>query len=601
MLKIAKITLPLAIDKDFDYQVPAGQKLKPGMRVLVNFNRKEKIGIVSSLADKTKIASLKPINEVIDSSPLLTNTHFEFAKNLASYYPYPSSKFLFMMLPPKLRKKSKQKIDLPLKNNRATPKKEELEFIKSDLFLDRYLIWKKEIKKALVQGSVIVCLPQLTFLKKIGKLLQKDFSQKIFEFFSQQPDKDLLNNWVNSRQKSLILGTRSALFYYPEDTRLIIIEEETSPYYFQEVQPFYHLRKAALILTKQLKNKLILSGSYPSLYTYNMINEGKIKLTEAGKTGKDLKKIEIINRDNFAKYKYINPVLLELIRKTVSEKKKGVIIWNKKHFWQIISCTNCGDALSCRHCSSLLQQEEKNKNELVCPQCQKKFPYPDICPKCKKGYFKGKKMGIEKLKEILAKFFPELILENIESYNDKSLLVLSTSKILNHLYQKQSFDRGFVLDADSYLDRFDFDATFKTFIYLKNLSLLFKEKLFIFSSRPKYYLFECLNKDWPEFYDRELHLRKQMSLPPFVKIIKIILRHNDQRKTLKNGEKLYNILKEKKYDIFGPFKEFPHKLRGNYRYSLIVKLENKNVSDKPVYSELNKIKRKGIQSAVILN
>lgn len=210
-------------------------------------------------------------------------------------------------------------------------------------------------------------------------------------------------------------------------------------------------------------------------------------------------------------------------------------------------------------------------------------------------------MGIEKLNEILAKFFPELKLENIESYDDKSLLVLSTSKILNHLYQKQSFERGFVLDADSYLDRFDFDATFKTFIYLKNLSLLFKEKLFIFSNRPKYYLFECLNKDWPEFYDRELQLRKQMSLPPFVKIIKIILRHNDQRKTLKNGEKLYNILKGKKYDIFGPFKEFPHKLREKYRYSLIVKLENKNVSDKPVYSELNKIKRKGIQSAVILN
>ncbi|MCF7870780.1 MAG: hypothetical protein K9L95_01390 [Candidatus Omnitrophica bacterium] len=601
MLKIAKITLPLAIDKDFDYQVPASQTLKPGMRVLVNFNRKEKIGIVKSLSNKTKIASLKPVNKVIDSCPLLTDTHFEFAKNLANYYPYPSSKFLFMMLPPQLRKKSKQKINLPLKNNEAAPEKEKLEFIKLDLFLNRYSIWKKEVKKALTKGSVVICLPQLTFLKKIGKLLKEDFSQKIFEFFSKQPEKDLLDNWINSRQKSLILGTRSCLFYFPKDTRLIIIEEETSPYYFQEVQPFYHLRKAALILTKQLKNKLILSGSYPSLYTYNMINKGKIKLTEPDKTGKDLKKIEVINRDNFAKYKYINPVFLELIRKTISEKKKGVIIWNKKHFWRIISCSNCGNTLNCRRCSSFLQQEEKNKNELICPQCQKKIPYPEICPECKKGYLKGKTMGIEKLKEILTKFFPEVKLENIENYSNKSLLVLSTSKILNYLYQKQSFDRGFVLDTDSYLDQFDFDATFKTFIYLKNLSLLLKEKLFIFSSRPNYYLFEYINKEWTKFYDNELQLRKQMSLPPFVKIIRIILRHNDQRKTLKNGEKLYNILKKKKYDIFGPFKESPHKLRGKYRYSLIVKLENKNTSDKPVYSELNKIKRKGIQSAVILN
>ncbi|MCF7870178.1 MAG: hypothetical protein K9M01_03575, partial [Candidatus Omnitrophica bacterium] len=495
----------------------------------------------------------------------------------------------------------REKININLEDNKKSYEKESIEFVKSDFLYKRYSVWKKEVKKALKKGSVIICLPQLAFLKKVSKLLKEDFGQEIFEFFSKQPEKNFLNNWVKSRQKSLILGTRSALFYFPQDTKLIIIEEETSPYYFQEVQPFYHLRKASLILAKQLKNKLIFSGNYPSLYTYNMIKEGKIKLININKTKKSSKKIDVINRNNFTQYKHINPILIELIRKTLSEKKKGVIVWNKKNFWRTVRCSNCNHILRCKHCSSFLQQKEKNKNKLLCPYCQKDFTCPEICPKCKKGYLKGKGMGIGKLKEILAKFFPEIKLGNIENYNDKDQLILSTSKILNILYQEQAFDAGFILDADSYLNQFDYGLTFKTFIYLKSLSLLFKEKLFVFSSRPNYYLFEYLNKKWDEFYNKELKLRNQMELPPFVKIIKIIIRHNDQKKTLKNGKKLYNILKKKNYDTFGPFEESPHKLRGKYRYSLITKLKNKTDSDQPIYFELNKIKRKGIQSAVILS
>ncbi|MFO8052862.1 MAG: hypothetical protein R6U54_02735 [Candidatus Omnitrophota bacterium] len=601
MQKIAKITLPLAIDKEFDYKVPPKANLGTGMRVLVSFNRQKKIGIVNSLSNQTKINKLKSIDKILDSNPVLRNNHFDFARELANYYPYPSSKFLFMMLPPQLRKKSKEKINIRLKNDKKNYGKEKVEFIKSNLFYKRYSVWKKEVKKALTKGSVVICLPQLAFLKKVSKLLKEDFCQEIFEFFSKQPDKDLLGNWVKSRQKSLILGTRSALFYFPQDTKLIIVEEETSPYYFQEVQPFYHLRKASLILTKQLKNKLIFSGTYPSLYTYNKIKQGKIKLVKTEKTKNNLKKIEVINRNNFTKYKHINPVLIELIRKTISEKKKGVIIWNKKNFWRTVRCGNCNHILQCRHCSSFLQQKEKNKDELLCPYCQKEFTYPKICPECRKGYLKGKGMGIGKLEELLTKFFPEAKLGNIENYNDKTQLILSTSKILNLLYQKQIFDKGFILDADSYLSQFDYDLTFKTFIYLKNLSLLFKEKLFVFSSRPNYYLFEYLNKDWIEFYEKELQLRNQMELPPFVKIIKIIIRHNDRKKTLKNGKKLYNILKGKSYDIFGPFEESPHKLRGKYRYSLIIKLKNKTNPDQSFYLEIDKIKKRGVQLAVIIS
>lgn len=601
MSKIAKIILPLAINKKFDYKVPENEKIKSGMRVLVDFNKKKKVGIVASLSTKSKIDALKPIEEVIDSNPILGSNHFALAEKLASHYPYPASDFLFMMLPPELRKRKKHKLNIGLEKNKKNLNQEKIEFVKSDFFRNRYSLWKEKVKTALKKGSVVICLPQLTFVKKISTLLKKDFSQKNFEFFSQQKNKDLLDNWINSRKKSLILGTRSALFYFPQDTKLIIIEEETSPYYFQEVKPFYHLREVAFLLNQQLQSKIILSGSYPSLETYNKINRGEVKLVEPDISKKEINsKIRVISRNTFTKNNYINPILIELIRKTISEDKKGVLVCNKKNFWRIMACTNCDNILRCEYCSAFLHQEEKNKEKLLCPYCKKEFSYSKICPKCKKGYFKGKGMGVKKLEEIIQKFFPEIKLENFENHTSNSRLIVSTSKILNLLYDQQLFDKGFVLDADSYLSSFDFSVTFKTFIYLKNLALLFKDNLFVFSSRPDYYLFKYLSNDWHEFYEKELLLRKQLQLPPFLKIIKIILRHNQKEKTLKNSKKLYNIFKERKYNIYGPFEEAPHKLRGKYRYSLIIKIEKKAEVDKLFHPELNKIKRKGIQAAVII-
>ncbi len=597
MPQIVKIALPLSIDRLFDYQAPPESKIKTGTRVIVDFRDQEQVGVVCSLSSETKIKKIKPIKKIIDANPPLKPLHFRLAKDLAKYYPYPTSEFIFAMLPAYLRKKNKFELETPEKSENENTLEQKPVFIKSNFFSDRYPIWKNEVKKALKSGSAVICLPQLDYLKRVKKNLQKDFSIPVTEFFSRQKIKNSYQEWIKSRKKSLILGTRSALFYFPQDTRLILIEEEANPYYFQELKPFYHLRDVALILSKITKSKLILAGSYPSLYTYLMIKNKKIKLIESESQKTEIK---IIERDNFTKNKFISPILIELIRKLSSEKKRGVIIWNKKNFWRAVACTKCNATLQCQQCSGLLQQKDKNKNELLCPYCQKKTNAPSLCPECKSGYLKGKGVGIEKLKEILAKFFPQLNLQNFENNKSGGQILISTSKILKLLYEKRRFEVGFLLDIDSYLNQFNFDTTLDAFIYLKNLSLLFTDNFFIFSCRPQYYLFSYLNKDWYKFYNQELLLRKQMELPPFVKIIKVILRSKNEEKALKSSEKLYNILKEKNYKVFGPIKEHPYQLREKYRYSLTVKIRKKNLFEKKLYSEITRIKQKETQTAIII-
>ena len=67
-------------------------------------------------------------------------------------------------------------------------------------------------------------------------------------------------------------------------------------------------------------------------------------------------------------------------------------------------------------------------------------------------------------------------------------------------------------------------------------------------------------------------MRKNLHLPPFTRIVKIILRFNDAELLLKKVEELYNEISAKGFEIYGPFEESPFKLRGKFRYSLTVKL-----------------------------
>lgn len=597
MAEIARIILPLSIEKEFDYLIPENMNLTKGMRVAVNFRNKLMPGLINSLGSKTKSSRLKVISQALEDRPCLQSSHFKIAEQLAKHYPYPVSEFLFAMLPPYLRKKNELKTKLPELKKTGSSGRQKPVFIKSGSFPDRYLAWKKNIETTLKKGSVIICLPQSDYLEKVNQILSKDFPLQTVLFSGHQKIRDSFSAWIKSRKKSLILGLKSSLFYFPEDTGLIIIEEESSPYYFQESKPFYHLRQIALTVAKTISAPLIFSGNHPSLETYSQIKKNQISLIELKSKETEIK---IINQNNFSQNKLINPVFLELIRKLTAEKKKGVVIWDKKGFWRAMACTNCAKALQCESCSGILQQEAKNQNWLICPYCQKTVALPPACPHCRHAGFKGKGLGIERLKEVLQRFFPELKMAALQSRKENTQLIFSTSKVLSFLYQKQEFDQGLILDTDSRLNQIDFNTTFNTFVYLKNLSLLFRETFFIFSSRTQYYLFQSLTQNWHSFYDRELKIRKQLNLPPFTKIVKIILRSQKKERALKKAEKMYNMLKNEKKEVFSPAAESPHRLRGKYRYGLTIKMKNKDNLKKEIFPLLDKIKDRGVQAAIIV-
>ena len=81
--KIAVSAATYSLDKPYDYLIPDSMlgAVQPGMRVTVPFSRgnRRSEGVVLALSDKSEYEKLKPIESLLDESPVLTQAQLKLA------------------------------------------------------------------------------------------------------------------------------------------------------------------------------------------------------------------------------------------------------------------------------------------------------------------------------------------------------------------------------------------------------------------------------------------------------------------------------------------------------------------------------------------
>ncbi|MFI5251456.1 MAG: primosomal protein N' [Bacteroidota bacterium] len=86
----ADVAIPVTIDKLFTYLVPEDLQsvAKPGMRVTVPFGKRNLIGIILSISnvDNSNGAALKPIRDLVDLEPILSDGMLQLVKWMSDYY-----------------------------------------------------------------------------------------------------------------------------------------------------------------------------------------------------------------------------------------------------------------------------------------------------------------------------------------------------------------------------------------------------------------------------------------------------------------------------------------------------------------------------------
>ena len=103
---IARVSLEIALRKEFDYSIPselAGQ-IDVGSRVQVPFGARKILGVVTALAEESGHANLKPILKVIGAQTLVTPKVLQLARWIGEYYCCAPETALKSVLPEAVRK-----------------------------------------------------------------------------------------------------------------------------------------------------------------------------------------------------------------------------------------------------------------------------------------------------------------------------------------------------------------------------------------------------------------------------------------------------------------------------------------------------------------
>ena len=103
---IARVALPVPLDKQFDYLIPNHLFPIIGGRVSVPFGRQSLIGIVTELTNHSSFSEsqLKPIKQILDQQPVWPEPLYQLLKWCSQFYQYPLGETLANAMPSALRK-----------------------------------------------------------------------------------------------------------------------------------------------------------------------------------------------------------------------------------------------------------------------------------------------------------------------------------------------------------------------------------------------------------------------------------------------------------------------------------------------------------------
>ena len=111
---LVDVALPLPIHQSFTYTIPSelAQRVSTGSRVLVPFGRKQISGVAVGFPSSTSIKPLRPIQDVLDATPALSQELLKLGNWIAEYYAAPLGEVLKAFLPQGISIENKKSISL---------------------------------------------------------------------------------------------------------------------------------------------------------------------------------------------------------------------------------------------------------------------------------------------------------------------------------------------------------------------------------------------------------------------------------------------------------------------------------------------------------
>ena len=473
------------------------------------------------------------------------------------------------------------------------------------------------IKKQLDVGKqVLFLVPEISLTTQLMQRLYAFFGQYLSVYHSKYSPQERAEIWAkineNSPNARLVLGARSAVLLPFHELGLVIVDESHETSYKQyDAAPRYHARDAAMVLAQMHQAKVVLGTATPSIETYRNASTGKYGLVSLTKRFKNAQMPDIHFVDLAEAYRkkqmhgHLTESLKQAIEETLYAKKQVLLFQNRRGYASFVECTQCAHVPQCPNCDVSLTYHQVS-NELRCHYCGYMDPYAAACAACGTVSPQTHGFGTQQLEEEIQQLFPSVIVARMDldttrkKHAHHKLITAFAQREIDILIGTQMVTKGLdfehvtlvgVLSADNFLHFPDFRAHERAFQVLTQVAgragrLGDKSKVLLQTFQPSHPVLKFVQEyDYDSFYEQQIQQREQFAYPPFMRIIRIELRHKNMSSLIDAGNWLKHGLQERFLSVLGPVSPLVARQRNYYILNTLIKLPL-NVSQSAAKSRL---------------
>lgn len=461
-------------------------------------------------------------------------------------------------------------------------------------------IYVSLIKDIISQGKqALYMLPEIALTAQMIRRLKQYFGGNVAIYHSKFNPNERVEIWnkVKSGEIKIVLGARSALFLPYKNLSLIIIDEEHDPSYKQQdPAPRYQARDTAIYYANQIKAKVVLGSATPSIETFYNSENNKYGYTYLDERFSQaaLPSILLVDiKKQSSNPSILTPTLLELMKKTIENKKQVILFQNRRGYAPYFICDTCGWIPHCKNCDVTLTYH-KAKHILSCHYCGAAYPVVHTCEACGKTSFKQKSFGTEQIEEKINELLPgttvaRMDLDSVKGKNEHDHLIqLFEQKQIDILVGTQMVVKGLdfenvdlvgIVDADSLLNFNQYRVNERAFQMMEQVSGRAGRKndngkVVIQVSQTQHPIIQFVKEhDYFSFYKFEILNRKQFSYPPFSRLMSILFKHTENNIAEEAALHFFQSIGPAiQKTVLGPAQPVVNRVRNKYIWEICVKI-----------------------------
>ncbi len=392
---------------------------------------------------------------------------------------------------------------------------------------------KRKLPTIFIAPTLFIAEELTLFLK------QKLQGYKIVTMNSKNSQNESYETFMNVKYDNfdIAICTLNGLFLPFKNIGTIVFLDEENSYYLNENYPYYDACDIVNFRCEYHNARLVLTSSSPSIINYYNSEIGKYDLLTSGTLKKG--NVQIVNMKEQlidGSNKIISNALNKAIIDTLKASKQVILLVNSKAYSSTIKCRDCGEVLKCPTCNIPLTFY-KEKNVAKCSYCDYKVYEYNVCPKCGSTNVVSYGYGLEQVKELLIKTYPNYNILQIDSdslknhdyyedaitkIEDGSANIIIGTNIMSKYINNYNIGLVAILSTDRLLNSSDYRAS--EYTYNSIAKTISYPNVIIQTYYPQNAIIKYASRgDYDKYYEEEIKRRELLNYAPFINVSRIII------------------------------------------------------------------------------